>query len=254
MRDIALARLTGARMHFLHLSTAGLGGHGRSGPGRRAAGHRRGGTAPLHPHRRVLRRLRRHLQGAPAAADRRRRGGGQGRPGRRVPSTPSPPTTLPTPRRPRNCPSTRRRRECWAWSTPLALALHRAGRRRHDDHDRGGRARPMSWQPAAIAGMADHGRPVAAGEPANLCVIDPAAAGPSTATGGASRSRATCPTWGARYGAGCATRSASANRSCSTGRLTDEPTAPEAAIVLADGTLFEGEAIGAPSGRRGTCR
>ena len=32
MRDIALARLTGARMHFLHLSTAGLGRHGRRGP------------------------------------------------------------------------------------------------------------------------------------------------------------------------------------------------------------------------------
>ncbi len=34
----------------------------------------------------------------------------------------------------------------------------------------------MSWQPAAIAGVDDrHGRPVAPGEPANLCVIDPSA-------------------------------------------------------------------------------
>lgn len=33
----------------------------------------------------------------------------------------------------------------------------------------------LSWQPAAIAGVADvHGRPVAAGEPANLTVFDPA--------------------------------------------------------------------------------
>ena len=32
----------------------------------------------------------------------------------------------------------------------------------------------MSWAPAAIAGLADrHGRPVAAGEPANLTVLDP---------------------------------------------------------------------------------
>ncbi|MGI8709886.1 MAG: amidohydrolase family protein, partial [Acidimicrobiales bacterium] len=32
----------------------------------------------------------------------------------------------------------------------------------------------MSWQPAAIAGIdASHGRPVAEGNPANLCVIDP---------------------------------------------------------------------------------
>ena len=35
----------------------------------------------------------------------------------------------------------------------------------------------LSWQPAAIAGIDDvHGGPVAAGRPANLCVIDPAAA------------------------------------------------------------------------------
>lgn len=33
----------------------------------------------------------------------------------------------------------------------------------------------LSWQPAAIAGLSDrHGGPVAAGRPANLCVLDPA--------------------------------------------------------------------------------
>jgi dihydroorotase len=32
----------------------------------------------------------------------------------------------------------------------------------------------MSWQPAAIAGLAGHGRPIAAGEAANLCVFEPA--------------------------------------------------------------------------------
>lgn len=32
----------------------------------------------------------------------------------------------------------------------------------------------LSWQPAAIAGLADQGQPVAAGGPANLAVIDPA--------------------------------------------------------------------------------
>ncbi|MDY7101117.1 MAG: dihydroorotase [Actinomycetota bacterium] len=31
----------------------------------------------------------------------------------------------------------------------------------------------LSWQPAALAGLADHGGPVAAGRTANLCVIDP---------------------------------------------------------------------------------
>lgn len=34
----------------------------------------------------------------------------------------------------------------------------------------------MSWGPAGVAGLAAHGRPVAPGEPANLCVIDPDAA------------------------------------------------------------------------------
>lgn len=32
----------------------------------------------------------------------------------------------------------------------------------------------LSWRPAAVAGLAEHGRPIAAGEPANLCVFDPA--------------------------------------------------------------------------------
>jgi len=31
----------------------------------------------------------------------------------------------------------------------------------------------LSWQPAAIAGLADHGGPIESGRPANLCVIDP---------------------------------------------------------------------------------
>ncbi len=47
----------------------------------------------------------------------------------------------------------------------------------------------MSWAPAAIAGMAEHGRTVRAGAPANLCVIDPAVRWTIDATGGASRSR-----------------------------------------------------------------
>lgn len=32
----------------------------------------------------------------------------------------------------------------------------------------------LSWKPAAIAGLSQHGRPIAAGEPANLAVFDPA--------------------------------------------------------------------------------
>jgi dihydroorotase len=34
----------------------------------------------------------------------------------------------------------------------------------------------LSWRPAAIIGVSDaHGGPVAAGRPASLCVVDPAA-------------------------------------------------------------------------------
>jgi dihydroorotase len=31
----------------------------------------------------------------------------------------------------------------------------------------------LSWRPAAVAGLADHGGPIAPGRPANLCVVDP---------------------------------------------------------------------------------
>jgi dihydroorotase len=47
----------------------------------------------------------------------------------------------------------------------------------------------LSWQPAAIAGMADHGRPIVAGAAANLCVVDPAHRWTIDGSGGASRSR-----------------------------------------------------------------
>jgi dihydroorotase len=50
----------------------------------------------------------------------------------------------------------------------------------------------LSWQPAAIAGLsAHHGGPIAEGRPANLCVIDPAFAWTVDPTRLASRSRNT---------------------------------------------------------------
>ena len=49
----------------------------------------------------------------------------------------------------------------------------------------------LSWQPAAIAGLADHGGPVEAGRPANLCVVDPATAWEVDPARMASRSRNT---------------------------------------------------------------
>jgi dihydroorotase len=50
----------------------------------------------------------------------------------------------------------------------------------------------LSWRPAAIAGISDvHGGPVAEGRPANLCVIDPKATWTVDASALASRSRNT---------------------------------------------------------------
>jgi dihydroorotase len=47
----------------------------------------------------------------------------------------------------------------------------------------------LSWQPARIAGLTEHGGPIAAGRPAQLCVIDPGATWVVDATRLASRSR-----------------------------------------------------------------
>ncbi|MBK5223326.1 MAG: dihydroorotase [Acidimicrobiia bacterium] len=50
----------------------------------------------------------------------------------------------------------------------------------------------MSWRPAAIAGIDErHGRPITAGEPANLCVFDPTATWVVDPAQSASRSRNT---------------------------------------------------------------
>jgi dihydroorotase len=49
----------------------------------------------------------------------------------------------------------------------------------------------LSWQPAAIAGLGEHGGPIEPGRPANLCVIDPDAAWEVEPARLASRSRNT---------------------------------------------------------------
>lgn len=58
----------------------------------------------------------------------------------------------------------------WAMSDPDVLAL-------------------LSWNPAAIAGMEHHGGPIVEGAPANICVVDPNERWTIDASGGASRSR-----------------------------------------------------------------
>ncbi|MEZ5169774.1 MAG: dihydroorotase [Acidimicrobiia bacterium] len=49
----------------------------------------------------------------------------------------------------------------------------------------------LSWNPARIAGLEDHGQPVGPGSPANLCVVDPEASWEVDPAGLASRSRNT---------------------------------------------------------------
>ena len=164
IRDIALARLTGARIHFQHLSTAGSVGMVRGGQGGRAAGHRRGRAPPLHAHRRraapattPCSRCNPPLRTAADVAAVRGRAGR--RLDRRHRHRPRPAPR----RRRRSARSTRRRPGCsgsstpWRWRSPSSAWTSPTC------------SRCMSWQPAAIAGVGDrHGVPVvegAAGEP-----------------------------------------------------------------------------------------
>ena len=82
MRDVTLSRLTGGRIHFQHLSTAGSVGIRSCRERGRIAGHSRGDAPPLHADRRRGRVVRPSVQGEPATADSERRCGDQGRDGR----------------------------------------------------------------------------------------------------------------------------------------------------------------------------
>ena len=73
-RDIALAELTGGKVHILHVSSAGGVELIRQGKKRGVKRHRRGVPAPLHADRRVPAELRQQLQDGPAAADAEGRG------------------------------------------------------------------------------------------------------------------------------------------------------------------------------------
>lgn len=182
-RDIALARLTGAPLHLLHLSTAGA-----VDLVRRAKAEGLAVTAEVAPHHLVLTDaacagydptfkvsppLRTdadvaalrvgvgdgtidaiatdHAPHAPEAKD--------------VPFDEAPPGML-------------------GLETALAVAL--------SVMDLARAIALLSWQPAAIAGLAPrHGGPVTAGAAANLCVVDPAATWVVDPAGLASRSRNT---------------------------------------------------------------
>ncbi|MEZ5238078.1 MAG: hypothetical protein R2716_03705 [Microthrixaceae bacterium] len=185
MRDIALARMTGARIHFQHLSTAGSVAM-VEGQERRAGRDLGGGPAPLHAHRRSAARATARSSRSThrcARTPTSRRCKRSPEPGS---STRSPLTTHLTHRRPRSCPSTRHRRGMrasstrWRWRSPSWSTA-------------GTSPRSTCWPRCRgvprIGGFAGHGRPVAEGEQANLVVIDPGLRWRIDGSGGASRSR-----------------------------------------------------------------
>lgn len=187
MRDIALARLTGARMHFQHMSTAGsvamiaaarAGGMTLSAE---AAPHHftltdaccagYDPTFKVHPPLRSPGDVEAIARGlaegvidaiatdhAPHAPEEKER-----------PFDHAPPGML-------------------GLEYALALALTQLvdGPAAMEESDV---IAAMSWRPARLAGMADHGGPVAEGAAANLAVIDPTARWTIDDSGGASRSR-----------------------------------------------------------------
>ncbi len=236
IRDLALARLTGAQVHFLHLSTAGSLAMVRRGQGVGPGRDRRGGAPPFHPHRRRGGVLRPGVQGQPAAAQRRPTWP-RSRPAladgtvdaiatdhaphaqeaKEVPFDQAPPGML-------------------GLETALALALTElelpdregpgpdvlaAGR-----HRRAGRR----------ARRADR-----RGRPANLCVIDPAASGWSTPTRSASRSRNT--PYAGRTLTGRVRHTVLRGEPVvdrRRGAAMTEQDPVEALLVLADGTIVRG--------------
>ena len=160
-------------LHVCHLSTAGSVEIVRWAKSRGIDV-----TAEVTPHHLLLtdelvRALRPGLQGEPAAAHRGRRRWRCARRSPTAPSTSSPPTTPRTRTRTRTASGPRppsgmvgletalSRRASRRWSTPGCST----GPASRD----GCRARPR-----ASAALAGHGRPLAAGEPANLTLVDPA--------------------------------------------------------------------------------
>jgi len=183
MRDIALARLTGCRIHFQHLSTAGSVAMVRAAV---AAGLPVTAEATTHhftltdaacagydPVFKVNPPLRTAADVAAVKA-----GLADGTIG--VIATDHAPHAAET----KELPFDQAPPGMLGLETALALALTEL------DLPIQQVLAAMSWQPAAVVGIGDrHGRPIAEGEPANLCVIDPEATW--TVDGAAMASRST---------------------------------------------------------------
>ena len=161
-RHRALPRSPARRVHFLHCSAAGTVDLVRAAKARGLPV-----TAECAPHHFTLtdacvRELRSDVQGAPAAAHRGRRRRRSATASPTAPSTPSPPTTRRTPPESQGAARSRRRPPgMLGLETALAVTLTEL-------------VEPgvlsladalalLSWRPAAIAGLADHGGPVAPG-------------------------------------------------------------------------------------------
>jgi dihydroorotase len=169
MRDIALARLTGARVHFLHLSTAGsvamVGAAKAQGLSV---------TAEVAPHHFTLTDA--EVQGFDTVfkVNPPLRSSGDVaavRQALRDGSIDAIATDhAPHPRDVKEAPFDQAPPGMLGLETALALALTEL------DLPIEQVLALLSWQPASIAGLSgEHGGPIVEGSPANLCVIDPAA-------------------------------------------------------------------------------
>ncbi len=184
-RDNTLVRLTGARLHFLHLSTAGS-----IEMVRRARAEGLPVTAEAAPHHFVLTdaevagydpvfRVNPPLRAAADVAAVRAGLADGTLDAVATDHAPHPPES-------KELPFDQAPPGMLGLETALALALSELGLPAERV------LALMSWQPAAIAGLSDrHGGPVAPGRPANLCVVDPAATWTVEADRLASRSRNT---------------------------------------------------------------
>ncbi|MCU1343843.1 MAG: dihydroorotase, multifunctional complex type [Acidimicrobiia bacterium] len=184
MRDLALARLTGARVHFQHLSTAGSVEMVRLA---RAAGQVV--TAEATPHHFTLTDA--ECAGydpvfkvnPPLRTERDREAvkAGLGDGALDAIATDHAPHAPET----KELPFDQAPPGMLGLETALALALTELSIPLEQI------LALMSWKPAAIAGLSEHGGSIAVGRPANLCVIDPEASWLVDANRLASRSRNT---------------------------------------------------------------
>ena len=195
-RDIALVRLTGGRVHFLHISTARSAALVAAAKAEGLAVTAEVTPAPPVADPRRAGRLRPGVQGEPAAAH-----GGRRRARCAPPARGASVDAIATD----HAPHAPERKDATLDAAPpgmLGLQTALAGRARRprrppgreldamapsgdDAHGSGDRVMSvrdvlglLSWRPARIAGLArdqggDQGGPIEPGAPANICVIDP---------------------------------------------------------------------------------